>query len=71
VVGFYQGHIPQISPFGLFRQAQQAAEKVFGMSLRAKRSNLIDNRIKLFEIAAPLTLLAMNARIGFFRKLLV
>ena len=40
------------------------------MSLRAKRSNPIPNKINHFEIAASLTLLAMTARIEFFRKLL-
>jgi hypothetical protein len=34
-------------------------------------SNLIHNKIKHFEIAASLTLLAMTARIEFFRKLLI
>jgi len=41
------------------------------VSLRAKRSNRIHNKINHFEIAASLTLLAMTARIEFFRKLLV
>jgi hypothetical protein len=40
------------------------------VSLRAKRSNLIHNKIKHFEIAASLTLLAMTARIEFFHILL-
>ena len=40
------------------------------MSLRAERSNPIHNKIKHFEIAASLTLLAMTFRIEFFRKLL-
>jgi hypothetical protein len=40
------------------------------VSLRAKRSNLVHNKINHFEIAASFTLLAMTARIEFFRKLL-
>jgi len=40
------------------------------VSLRAKRSNLVHNKINHFEIAASLTLLAMTARTEFFRKLL-
>jgi len=40
------------------------------VSLRAERSNPVPNKIKPFEIAASLTLLAMTARIEFFRKLL-
>jgi hypothetical protein len=40
------------------------------VSLRAERSNPIHDKIKSFEIAASLTLLAMTAGIEFFRKLL-
>jgi hypothetical protein len=38
------------------------------VSLRAERSNPIHNKIKHFEIATSLTLLAMTAKIEFFRK---
>ena len=47
-----------------------ASEALYLAWCRAKRSNLIHNKIKHFEIAASLTLLAMTARIEFFRKLL-
>ena len=40
------------------------------MPLRAKRSNLIPDKIKDYGIAASLTLLAMTARIEVFRALL-
>jgi hypothetical protein len=49
---------------------EQFAEKLFELSLRAKRSNLIQNKIKENQIAASLTLLAMTSRMGFSRKLL-
>jgi len=48
---------------------EQAVKKLFRVSLRAKRSNLIHNKIEHFEIAPSLTLLAMTARIDFFRIL--
>jgi len=41
-----------------------------GESLRAKRSNPIHKKIKYFEIATSLRLLAMTGRIEFFRNLL-
>jgi hypothetical protein len=48
----------------------QFAVKLSYVSLRAERSNSIHNKINHFEIATSLTLLAMTARIEFFRKLL-
>ena len=41
-----------------------------GESLRAKRSNPIIKKIKYFEIATSLGLLAMTGSIEFFRNLL-
>jgi hypothetical protein len=53
-----------------FLSSNRLLKNSIGESLRAKRSNLIHKKIKYFEIAASLTLLAMTGRTEFFRILL-
>jgi len=50
---------------------QQFAENSLMCHCERERSNPIHNRIKHFEIAASLTLLAMTTRIEFFHRLLI
>jgi len=58
-----------VSAISKIQNPDDLAEELTEVPLRAERSNPIHNRINHFEIAASLTLLAMNAGIGFFPKL--
>jgi hypothetical protein len=65
-----RGKYISILPKFLFFRNQQAVEKRFSGSLRAKRSNLAPQEIKHFKIASLLTRLAMTGKGDFFNSLL-
>jgi hypothetical protein len=58
-----------VSAISKIQNSDDLIEKLTDVLLRVERGNPIHNRIKHLEIAASLTLLAMNAGIEFFPKL--